>query len=399
MPRRRTLNEQLRDDLLRHAGLLPQFEDDQLRRAVRLLDDAHVEIKAEIVARLARLVDRGIAAASDRELGRLRQLLRDIRALLLAAYERLGKRLTRDLRRFAIEEADFFAKSLGRLEALAGGLVSISSLAPALVYTLVTEDPFQGRLLSGWVEKLAGDEFQRVKSAIDQGLLRGEGMDKIIRRIYGTRGEPSFGSAVFRSRREVETIVRTAVQTVSARVQAQTVAANLDVVSAVRWLATLDSDTCELCMVRDGHLYDPATKAQLDPGKRKVLDSAIEADPGAWPPWGAGPGQIHMRCRCVEQIVVKSLRELGIDAAETPVEGRRAATTPEGLVNGDVPASTTYPEWLRTQPRKVIDDILGEARADLFLSGRLKFSQFFEASGNFLTLDELAAKYRGILGD
>lgn len=399
MPRRRrTLNEQLLDDLLHHAGLLPQFEDAELRQAVRILDRAHREIKAEITARIRDLVERGIATATDRQLGRLRALQRDIRGILLEAYQRLGKRLTADLRAFAREEADFYAGSLGRLASLTNGALVIHTLAPELLRAIVTDDPFQGRLLADWVEKLAGDEFNRLKNAIDQGLVVGDSMDGIIRRIYGTRGRPKFGAAVFTSRREVETIVRTAVQHVSARVQAETVAANLDIVSAVRWLATLDSDTCELCMARDGHLYDPATKEPLDQETReKVSEARIAAAPGAFPPWGDGPGKLHFRCRCVEQIVVKSLRELGIDLDQRDVEGRRAATTPAGLVNGDVPASTTYPDWLRTQPRHVVDDILGEARAELFLSGKLEFSQLFEPTGEFLTVGELRERFGRIL--
>jgi hypothetical protein len=155
---------------------------------------------------------------------------------------------------------------------------------------------------------------------------------------------------------------------------------------------------CPLCMSRDGHLYDPATKQPLDPAtKEKVPVQQRVANPGAWPPWGAGPGHIHMRCRCVEQIVTKSLRELGIDIDEVAVEGRRAATTPEGLVNGDVPDSVTFAEWLRTQPRRVVEDILGEARAELFLSGRLTFSQLFEASGDFLPLEDLRDRFAAIL--
>lgn len=48
-----------------------------------------------------------------------------------------------------------------------------------------------------------------------------------------------------------------------------------------------------------------------------------------------------------------------------------------------------YSEWLRKQPREVIDDILGDTKAKMFLAGNLPLNKFTVASGRELTIEEL----------
>jgi hypothetical protein len=401
-PRRRprSLNEQLLDDLLRHASLLPQFEDEQIRQLVRMLDQTHAELGEKIRARLRRLIGEGQPTVDNPTVTALRRLLREIQAILVQVYRRAGRRLTRELKLFAREEADFFLRSLGRLTDATAGRVAIHELAFEVLEALVERDPLGARPLAGWFEDLATNEVRRIRNAIEQGVLQGESMSSIVRRLYGTRGETKKGAIIFESRRHLETVVRSAVQGVSARVQMKTLEANRDVVKAVRWLATLDKDTCEICFSRDGHVYDPLTFAPLDPSTmRTIPDSEIAANPGKWPSWGAGPAEIHLRCRCQPNFIIKSLAELGINLPQTEVVGERAATTPDQRVNGTVPGNTTYPDWLRSQPRWVVDQILGEKRAALFLAGRLEFADLFEPTGEFLTLGELRQRFGAILDD
>jgi SPP1 gp7 family putative phage head morphogenesis protein len=52
----------------------------------------------------------------------------------------------------------------------------------------------------------------------------------------------------------------------------------------------------------------------------------------------------------------------------------------------------SYSEWLRRQPRGTIDDILGEAKAKLFISGKVTLDKFVTESGRELTLQQLKTK-------
>jgi hypothetical protein len=76
---------------------------------------------------------------------------------------------------------------------------------------------------------------------------------------------------------------------------------------------------------------------------------------------------------------------LGIDIDEAPA-GTRAS------MNGQVPEKTTYNDWLKGQPAKVQDDILGPGRGKLFRNDGYSVSNFVDRkTGRHYTLKELAA--------
>jgi SPP1 gp7 family putative phage head morphogenesis protein len=95
-------------------------------------------------------------------------------------------------------------------------------------------------------------------------------------------------------------------------------------------------------------------------------------------------GFVVHNCRSTTCPVVKSWRELGIDIDEAPA-GTRAS------MNGQVPEKTTYNDWLKGQPAKVQDDILGPGRGKLFRDGTHSVSNFVDRkTGRHYTLKELA---------
>lgn len=132
-----------------------------------------------------------------------------------------------------------------------------------------------------------------------------------------------------------------------------------------------DSFVVHNCRIRDGLNYT-ATVPHKPVGGHKV-------------PWGDGPGRLHFNCRSVSVPVLKSWRELGIDIDDMP-PGTRAS------MDGQVPADTTYGQWLSRQSAARQDEILGPERGKLLRSGRVTFERFSDDRGQWLTLDELRAK-------
>jgi hypothetical protein len=63
-------------------------------------------------------------------------------------------------------------------------------------------------------------------------------------------------------------------------------------------------------------------------------------------------------------------------------------------LTGQVPARTTYQEWLKRQPADIQDDILGPARGQLFREGGLTLDRFVGREGDELTLEELRRRNR-----
>lgn len=98
---------------------------------------------------------------------------------------------------------------------------------------------------------------------------------------------------------------------------------------------------------------------------------------------GKGPRPpAHWNCRSTTSPVLKSLKELGISTKDVP-EGTRAS------MNGQVPKSVTYYQWLKSQPYETQVEALGRTRANLFRSGAIRGDQFEDDRGRPLTIEEL----------
>ncbi|HHZ4751435.1 TPA: polymorphic toxin-type HINT domain-containing protein [Yersinia enterocolitica] len=93
-------------------------------------------------------------------------------------------------------------------------------------------------------------------------------------------------------------------------------------------------------------------------------------------------GLLVSNCRSMETLITKSWRELGIDIDEMD-EGTRAS------MDGQVPAGTTYGEWLQRQSYRRQVQVLGETRARLMKDAGMRTDEFFTDTGEWLTLKQL----------
>lgn len=361
-----SLTEALRDRILRHDISLRGFANSETRKLVHLLADAEADLIRQIERRLGWIAQRGYDA-SPHTLRRLESNLAETRAVLKDAYRAVGRELKSDLGGLAKLEAKWSADGLTVGLESVGLNLGVGLAEGELLRQIVAARPFQGALLRDWVAKLERDAFTRVAGAIRQGLLQGESIGKIVQRLRGTRAAKFSDGILAISRREAETITRTAVAHVANSARDAVWEQNEDLISGVMWSATLDARTCEICIPRDGKLYTLEHKPQ-----------------GHSIPWGAGPGRMHMNDRCTSVPVLKSWKELGISANEVTGEQRAA-------LGGFVPAETTFGQWIKSQPAAVQNEALGKRRADLLRSGAEKFDGLFDRKGRLVSLADLEA--------
>ena len=90
--------------------------------------------------------------------------------------------------------------------------------------------------------------------------------------------------------------------------------------------------------------------------------------------------------------MVKPEYDLGRD-----IEGVRPSVGPDNKAK-QVSGSTTYQQWLTRQPASFQDEILGQAKADLFRKGNLTLDRFVDENGRELTLEQLRELDRMIEG-
>lgn len=234
-------------------------------------------------------------------------------------------------------------------------VVDMTIPPPATVEAVVTSQPFQGELMSGWFKSLSENTAKNVQRAVNIGITAGERVDEIVRRVRGTKAAGYADGVLNVSSRNAEAIVRTAINHVSNAARQITFENNSSVLSGVRWVSTLDSRTTPICRALDGKVFP--------------------VDFGPRPP-------AHWGCRSTVVPVVKSWKELGINLKEAP-PGTRAS------MDGQVPSDINYGEWLKGQGDSVQNQILGPSRAKLFRSGKVSIDRFVGDDRRSISLIEL----------
>jgi SPP1 gp7 family putative phage head morphogenesis protein len=321
------------------------------------------ELRDEVAALMAK---RDPASVLPRyRAGRIKKLLSELREIVGPTYDEVF-RLTRDnlkeLGAFqATWAADQLTRTVGR-DALRSIGVEISKQGVGRNFfaSVIREQPIRGKLLNAWFKEESENTVRRVEQQVRLGLAQNETIDQLIRRIRGrSNGRGGFrGGVMATNSRNAETIVRTATNHVSNAAHLETYKQNADVLTKVRYTATLDSRTSDICISLDGREWD------------------IDADDIATPP-------LHPNCRSVLTPVV-DWKGLGLTP---PEEGTRASA------DGQVPSSTTYEQWLRGQPRAVQDKVLGPGKAQLWRDGKIKsLRELVKRDRTVRTVKELAER-------
>lgn len=342
-----SVNDMIADLEVRHMVGVHRLGTGILRKLLPILDRADAKI-------VARLLARGDVLEGSFTSRRLERLLDAIRRINHDAHVIVGRELRDELRNLAAYETEFQRRLLTGAMPVAFDVVTPST---ELLYAAVQARPFQGRLLKEWLTDLDANAARRVRDAVRLGVVQSDTVDQIVRRIRGTRAQNYADGVMAISRRGAEAMVRTAVSHTTAVARTELYEANSALIAEEMIVATLDTRTCPQCQALDGKRF----------------------------PVGEGPKEpFHIGCRCIRIPRTKSWRELGFDIDELEPSTRAS-------MNGQVPASMTYGEWLRKQPASVQDEALGPTRGALFRRGKLPIERFTNRAGDQLTLDQLRA--------
>lgn len=283
--------------------------------------------------------------------GKLNSLLSGIND----TFDRIATETKDEFKDFAKYEAEFQKKAINTLlPKIDISMPSATQLEAVVDFAKSSEFP----KLDKWWSHLSALTQKNVKDAISLGLAEGQTGDKIVQRLLGTRANSFKDGILQETRRNAKAIVRTATTHVANQSKQLLWEQNSDLVTGWIFVATLDNRTSITCAGLSGTKW--------------------EVGKGPIPP-------VHVNCRSISVPMLKTWRELGIDIDEFP-PGMRS--TMDGLVPSDI----TFDAWLKTQPLKVKQDILGVTRAQLFDEGKFPLSKFIDKEGNVYTLDELSQK-------
>lgn len=346
-----TVNEILLDLSIEHGVALERLKSSEVKKALDLLAEVDEELLVQIVGRVERLgpVERQLFGAGKYTTQRLQRLRKSFRALADRSYDLFIGRLRTVLDEVSKESAAFERAALERtINPVLKGEFVVTAVSGNTLRAVVRTTPIEGEVLQPFVREWADRKKRRVEREIRKGVVANETIPQITRRITGPAGYVT-------SRRSAETIVRTAVQTISEAARQEVWNANAEIIKGLKWVATLDNDLCKIC----------AGLAQ-EWGDKKLL------------PIDSGPRPtIHPNCRCVTVAVTTA----------SNIPGERASAF------GPVPKNITMDQFFKQRGVDYQDDVLGPTRGKLYRKGGLQLNDFVDKSGREFTLDDLRDRH------
>lgn len=406
---RQTANIMYFDAAIRHQIGVQNLTTNQVNELVSILDKAD----KELTDKLNRILRPFIGKPLRNNTEKYKHLLTQIKAARSVALRHVKKEFQHNLIDLAKIEEEFERRMATSSLPV---VIDFATVPTETLTALVRNQPMAigpsgARTLDQWFSSLERADLERIISAVQLGIIQGEGIDDIVSRVAGTRGNRFQDGALALSRTNLEAIVRTAVNSISNTARESVWQANSDVLEFLAWTATLDFRTCPICQSRDGKL--------VSIGDHKIPKANQRLEPqSARPP-------AHVRCRCIlvavfsingiverigERPFVRSAdrpkqRQINFrdQAKEQSGEAwdtftseerkqavKRIATSWAERNIGRVPSAITYQDWLKTQPSAFQDQVLGKTKGKLFRTGKVTVDDFVTTQGNAVTLKQLA---------
>ena len=340
------ISKDLFDALIKQQINLSRYGNKQAADMVSLLNAADADIAAKLLK---------WGESQRYSPARLRAILAEIKAMVADVYGEAADTLRSEMVAFAEHAAEVAAatiatqmpldwKPFGMTQEQINAILSKAPIRIGKDQSLLFGELFKG---------LSAAKEQKIRGAVQLGMVEGEPIQTIVQRLVGTKANRFADGVNNISRRDLYNVTHSTVQHVNNQAAAQTMLNNEEVVKGFLSIVTLDSKSCLFCVNAASKEY-------------KLTDTG--------PIW-------HIGCRCFRAPIVKTFKELGIDMPEFK-QGTRASQ------GGQIAADTTYDQWLRTRPVSEQIEMLGPSRQKMFANG-MKVDRFTDNSGKTYTLDQL----------
>lgn len=343
---------------------LNEYTDAQLKEILGIVEAARKDIEKQLTG----------AKVTKWSRQRSEELLEELNDLLLGVSEKVGKKISATTTTAGVHAHTAHSDILS-FSGKAANVVAVTA-TPAQLMAIVNDVPVGGRTLQEWVDRTFTQNLKdKIKHEIATGMLQGETYRKLAARISeGWTG----------TRRELETITKTYVQSINVQAMNEVYKANPDIVKKVKWHATMEPrskngrGTCVRCSALDGTVYP------------------IGEDPGC---------PLHPLCRCVLIPITASAEAMGlsqkdINDAARPYNIAEDKVIGLGGSRGAKAAGTThinkYADWFETLSPTAQKNSLGPARYKLWSEGKVRFQDLVDLkTGRQKTLAELGYSFAG----
>ncbi len=367
-------------DILRVAAGLRQAAFDRL-----------IELEAYLDATLHRNESLTVNKSA-----RLSALLKQTQGTIAATYAKITDDQVDGLKTLAELEAKHAVKIVNGT--IGADIVSVA-ISPKQLEAIVDGPTIFGNSARTWWEAQSEDLKAKFGAAMQQGLLLGETVDELARRVRGTKAAGYADGLMEAKKREADALVRSSAISTANEARLRTMADMGDLVKGVQWVATLDTRTTPICRALDGKVW-------------RLPDYQPVGHDKKWP----GP-TAHWNCRSTQIPVLRSWEELSgkklptLDGAEIEEALKKklaakgwdddkiakATRDSRASMDGQEAKQTTFDDWMGKKGPAAVDRLLGPGRAKLWKEGKVTVSDLTNQNNRPLTLAQLAAKIeRGI---
>ena len=358
-----TSNEQILDRYIRHQTYLLRYVGGLRNEVLPELVNTEEKLHNAIIKWINRVNgNRTLTGTSGRKWQR--EFAEAINRIRGPAWDKISNEVSSQLKELAVSEAAIGASII---ESSLPVVIGLAVPPASKLVGIVNSQPFQGRTLKQWLEKSNADDVQRILNAAKIGIVQGQTPTQIAREVVGTKNANYRDGVARTSFNDIESELLTVTNGIQNEVKQALYAENSDIIKKELYVATLDGRTTITCMGFDGQIF-PRGKGPIPP--------------------------LHFRCRSVRvpSINPSALRNRGFDSS---LHGNRALDDEIG----QVPAKTSYNEWLKNQTNAFQDQVLGKTRAKLFRKNKISLDKFIARDGDVLSLSQLRAKGFEIPGD
>lgn len=380
----KTVNEEWFDALIRHQVFLLRVSGSIRNDVVALLNATEKDIAMRVRDAL-----RGNTASSPGRIRRANRLIKQIQAIRTKAWDKAIALWAQAFKELTDDEIRFVSKTLDNLAPVELGLTIPS---PGKLHSLVSTNPFEGRVLREWASDLRRSDLRRISDQIRIGLVQGEPSATIARRIVGSAKLQGKNGVTQITRNNAAAITRTAVNHYSNSAREIFFQDNKDLFKEEIFVATLDSRTTPICRANDGKRF-PVGEGPMPPlhfACRSLRVAAIGAEAIGTRPVRPFTQKQFLReftdSRGLPLVSSRSALPRGYKGQFDSFSGRRIRE-----LTGQVPAKVTYQEWLSGQSASFQDDVLGKSRGALFRRGGLPLDKFVDRTGAEIPLSQLAS--------
>ncbi len=350
------------------------------RKAVAFLNT----MEGELVTALTK------SGQSVNKTARLQALLTQTNASIKAAYTSAKNSTHADLRGVARMEGQLAVRAVNA--AIGVDVVSVK-VPETTLSRIVDETAVLGHKSAAWWQGQQDAMRQKFTGVVQKGVYAGQSVDEMVRAVRGTAKNNFKDGIMETSRRNAETLVRSAVISISNQARLDSFEQMQDVIKGIEWVATLDGRTTPICRALDGKQwrlpdYEPVGHAFPFPGPTAHWNCRSTPVP-VTRSWEELSGKklpsldgAEMQKRLREKLAARGWSQERIDSA---VANSRAS------MDGQVSNSFNFERWLKTKPDEFANKLLGPGRFDLWKKGKLTLADMVNQDGRPLTLEQLKA--------